>query len=408
MPFLSDHVYAARRQAMSAFMDEEGLHALALLTPDFCFYATNLEPDVLTWERPVVVVVPKEGPAFALLHELSANHVRMAAARGTVWINDIEFYAEHPRVDRRLALLPQWPQRVAEMLREHGLTDATVGVDTTSRLMLEAADALPRLVMRVVDPSIRSLRLVKHEEELELARAAASLADWGQEHYRNEVREGRLLKELDWNVGARIFEEAARRHPGENVDVRIASLSGAGSAAPHGFGINTDSRIERGHGIVNIIILRLNGVTIENERTWFCGTPTVQQTAAHEVAVRAQEAAIAEVRTGNAVRAIDAAALRVFEDAGYGAYVCHRTGHGVGIGRGASLTAHDFPHDMAFSKRPLIAGEIYSVEPGVYLPGIGGFRFDDTVIVGDEPEVITHTAKDIGSLTIPVAEALVP
>ena len=72
----------------------------------------------------------------------------------------------------------------------------------------------------------------------------------------------------------------------------------------------------------------------------------------------------------------------------------HRTGHGIGI------AGHEFPDDMPFSPRPLMTNEVYSAEPGLYIFGLGGFRHDDTVVIGVEPEVVTHAPKDIASQTV--------
>ena len=146
--------------------------------------------------------------------------------------------------------------------------------------------------------------------------------------------------------------------------------------------------------IVNIVIVRLNGLVCENERTWFCGRPSDEQARAFEAATAAQEAAIAQLTAGNALAAVDAAALAVIERAGYGDCVLHRTGHGIGI------AGHEFPDDMAFNPRPLRAGEVYSAEPGIYIFGLGGFRHDDTVIVGDRPEVVTRAPKDLEAQTV--------
>ena len=94
------------------------------------------------------------------------------------------------------------------------------------------------------------------------------------------------------------------------------------------------------------------------------------------------------------------AATAVIRGGGFGEFICHRTGHGMGIGHGGAVTAHDFPHDTAIETRPLEANELYSVEPGIYLPGIGGFRHDDSVVVGDVPEVLTHTPRDLETQTL--------
>ncbi|HEX3721784.1 MAG TPA: Xaa-Pro peptidase family protein [Nitrolancea sp.] len=394
MAFLTHDVADYRRAAMQQFMDDRQLDALAFLTSDYFFYATNYFLDVAPWERPVIVVVPRNGEPFAVMHELSTNHLKMARERGTLWVDDVVLYSEHPRRDDRLFLTPQWPDLVADRLLEHGLRFSRIGVDAAVGLLAQARLILPGVTFVPVEREMRQLRLVKHAKEIELIRLGASLSDWAQDRYREEIRPGRIVQELDFSVAAMTASEAARRHADENVEIRCFSLSGPESAAPHGTGAATGKVVENGHGIVNIVIVRVNGLVVENERTWFCGRPTKQQADAFDAATRAQQAAIEQMVTGNSLAAVDTAALTILESSGYGANVIHRTGHGIGI------AGHEFPDDMPFSPRPLMANEVYSAEPGIYIFGLGGFRHDDTVVIGDVPEVVTKAPKDIASQTV--------
>lgn len=394
MAILSRAVRDSRYHAMRNMMSQLDLDAVAFLTPDYFFFATNYFLDVAPWERPVVVVVPREGEPFAAMHELSTNHIRMAQELKSIWIDDITLYSEHPRITQRTWLTPQWPQMVARLLAQHGLGKARIGVDSTGGPIAQVPRLLDGVELVGMERLMRRLRLVKHDEELDQLRKAAALSNFGQERYRENVRPGRFVQELDLAVSAIIAEEACRRHPGEQIEVRVSSGSGPSSAAPHGDGLKTGATIEDGHGIVNIVIIRANGIVVENERTWFCGQPNDRQIEAFNVATAANEAAIGQLTTGNSLAAVDAAALSVIEKAGFGENVVHRTGHGIGI------AGHEFPDDMAFDPRPLMANEIYSAEPGIYIYGLGGFRHDDTVIVGDEPEVVTTTLKDVESQTV--------
>lgn len=392
MAFLSEKVRDARWTAMRRFMAEHELDALAFLTEDWVFFAGNYYLDVRTWERPVAVVVPRQGEPFALFHELSTNHLRLARDRGTIWIDDVTLYSEHPRLTNRLHLAPQWPQMVAEALRGHGLARARIGVDARPGVLARAEPYLPGVEFIPMETELRTLRLVKEPEELELIRQAADVSDWAQARYRENIRPDRLTQELDYSLSAMIAEEGARRFPGENLEIRVMSLAGAASAAPHGTGAPTGARIQRGDGIVNIIVLRLNGLAVENERTYFCGEPSAEQRRAFEAATAAQEAAIGELVAGNSLAAVDGAALAKIVAAGFESQVIHRTGHGIGI------NGHEFPEDMAFNPRPLLEREVYSSEPGIYIYGLGGFRHDDTVIVGkNAPEVVTRAPKDLES-----------
>ena len=282
---------------------------------------------------------------------------------------------------------------MAELLREHGLTGSRIGVDSLSGSLSVAQQTLS-VTFVALERTLRELRHVKHPEELDLMRQAASLSDWAQERYREEIRPGRVVQEMDFSIAAQTAQEVSARHPGEQVEIRCFSLSGPDSAAPHGTGTSAGKTVEKGHGIVNIVIIRVNGSVVENERTWFCGKPSDEQARAFDVATRAQQAAIEQMTTGNSLSSVDAAALSVIYAAGFGDNVIHRTGHGIGI------AGHEFPDDMAFDPRPLKANEVYSAEPGIYIYGLGGFRHDDTVIVANTPEVVTKAPKDIESQTV--------
>jgi len=397
MAFLSNAVWEARKADMDALMDREGLDALAFASADFFQFATNFNLDVQTWERPVLAVVPRRGDPFCLLNELSTHHFRMATERGQLWVEEAHFYDEHVSRSNAARTVVQWPQIAGDLLRDKGLAGARIAVDVLSRPLARVPEALPEVEILQRTANLRALRLVKHAEELALMRQAAELSDWAQTFYMDAIRPGRLVQELDAAMHAKIYEEAANRFPGEHLEVRGYTLTGPASASPHGNGALTGLRIEQGHGLVNIVIPRLNGLVIENERTFFCGEPTDEQAKAYDAALKANEAAIAAAVTGNPVRAIEDAARGEIEAAGFGAHIRHRTGHGMG------LIGHEYPEDMAFNDRPLLAGEVYSAEPGIYVYGLGGFRIDDTVVVGAAPEVLTKAPKDLASVTLPAA-----
>ncbi|MCR9257401.1 MAG: Xaa-Pro peptidase family protein [Alphaproteobacteria bacterium] len=394
MSFLSRAVFDYRKGMMDALMDREGYEALAFTSPYFFQFATNFHLDVQGWERPVAAIVPRHGEPFMLMCELSTSHLRFAAERQQLWCSDITFYAEHPRVTNRTWLVGQWADMAASVLKDKGLHRTRIGCDVIGP-MAKPAGLLPGLTVETALKPMREMRLVKHPEELGLMRQAADFSDWIQDRYLENIRPGRVVQELDASMAALAYEEAAKRFPGSHLEMlRTWTLSGPASASPHGNGAPTGARIEAGHGLVNIVIPRLNGMVIENERTMFCGKPSPEQARAFHAALGANEAAIEAMVTGKPVSGIDAAAQSVIEKAGFGENILHRTGHGVG------MAGHEHPDDMAFCHRPLMENEVYSAEPGIYLFGIGGFRIDDTVVVGDTPEVLTRAKKDLASVTV--------
>lgn len=395
MAFLGTPVRDYRHGLMHALMDRDGLDALAFTGADFFQFATNFHTDVLPWERPILCVVPRHGPPFAILNELSTNHWRYAAEDQRLWVTDAAFYAEHPRAAARLPLLAQWPDMVAARLAEAGLARARIGVEAASGPLARAAALLPHLALEPALAAMRALRWVKHPDEIALMREIAALTDHVQAQYRAAIRPRRLVQEMDMAMAIELVKEGARRFPAQHVELmRCWTLSGPTSAAPHGDGKSSSARIETGHGLVNIVVARVNGLVVENERTWFCGKPTPQQAALFQAAAGANAAACAAAVTGAPVSAIDAAAQSVIEQAGFAQHILHRTGHGMGT------LGHEFPEDMAFNHRLLQEREVYSAEPGLYVFGLGGFRHDDTVVVGATPEILTQAPRDLQSQTI--------
>ncbi|QOT76854.1 M24 family metallopeptidase [Cupriavidus basilensis] len=395
MPQITTAVRDYRLAMMHALMDRIRVDALVFSTPDFFQFATNFQLDVWPWERPVFVFVPRNGEPFAVMNELSTNHMRLCTEKDKVWLRDVTYYAEHPRVSQRLALAPQLPEVVASLLASHGLGGSRIAVDVAHPILAAAQRYLPELALRPAMAEMRAMRWVKHAEELQVMRELGSLTDWVQDRYRENIRPGRLVQELDHAMSALMVEEAARRFPGEDFDIlKCWTLTGPASASPHGDGAACGARIAAGDTIVNLILPRLNGYYVENERTWFCGKPDERQARCYQVAAEATDAAVAAAVTGRRVCEMDAAAQAVIERAGLGEYIFHRTGHAVG------LMLHEYPEDMAFNTRALLAGEVYSAEPGIYVYGLGGFRLDDTVVVGERPEVIVKTPKTLEYATV--------
>ena len=395
MPLLTTAVRDYRWNKTRALMDEMRVDAFIFTGGDFFQFATNFHTDVQVWERPIYAVLPRNGAPFLVMNELSTNHVRYSLQAEKLWVQDISFWSEHPRVTHRLALAPQLPELLADRLRAAGLAFSRVAVEGGNAPLTAAARLLPEMTLCPATMQARSLRWQKHAEELAVMQAVAATADWLQDRYRENIRPGRLVQELDFAMAALWVEEAARRFPGEQFEViRTWTLSGPASASPHGDGKSCGARIEKGHGMVNILIPRLNGLAIENERTFFCGKPSHEQVSLWTTARDATEAAIEAAVSGQPVCGMDAAAAAVIEKAGYAQHMLHRTGHAIGIQH------HEYPEDMAFNLRPLLDNEVYSAEPGIFVFGLGGFRLDDTVVVGPKPRVLTHTPKTLQYATV--------
>lgn len=120
MPILTEKTRAYRHDLMQKLMQRQRVDALIFTSADFFQWATNFHVDVQTWERPIAVCVPLSGEPFAIMNELSTHHVMMARERGHLWLDDISFYSEHPRVVERQPLLAEVPELIAARLRAAG------------------------------------------------------------------------------------------------------------------------------------------------------------------------------------------------------------------------------------------------------------------------------------------------
>jgi Xaa-Pro aminopeptidase len=389
MAFVPMSVFADRTRRIQEWLGEQEFKALIITTPDNFYMVSGFHLDVEPWERPVAAVIPQTGDPFMIMHELSTNHLRFAEERTSLFITDYTIYVEHPRSTNRTWNRLQWGELLAHRLAEVGITRGRIAVEGHGPPALKAA--APGLEFEDVTAFLIGMREVKYPEELDIIRDAASLSDFGQDRYMELVKPGLNVKAFDFEISKLIMEEAGRRFPKERVEVFLMGLSGAYSASPHGTGAGAGEVFEKGDGVVNIIIVRLNGLVVENERTLFVGKPRSDlQVRAFEAATEACEAAAAQMIAGNLVSSADAAAQQVYEKAGFGENINHRTGHGIGI------AGHEFPADMPYLHRHFKEREVYSAEPGIYIWGVGGFRHDDTVFVGKtSPEVVTKRSKKL-------------
>jgi D-alanyl-D-alanine dipeptidase len=229
------------------------------------------------------------------------------------------------------------------------------------------------------------LRLRKSDNELELLRGAAAAADATLDDLYAEPIAGRAESELATFIGRRLLEN------GHDEVGHALVAGGANAAVPH----HHASRevVASGAALFDIGGV-LGGYRSDVTRTVCVGGPPGDELRSVHACVReANEAALATVRPGATAAEIDAAARQVIEKAGYGAYFTHRTGHGIG------LDVHEPPYLVAGDTTVLAPGMVFSIEPGVYLPGQFGVRVEDIVTVTrDGAERLNRSSPDLVTL----------
>ena len=131
-------------------------------------------------------------------------------------------------------------------------------------------------------------------------------------------------------------------------------------------------------------------------RTVMTGPPSGEVAECYAVLHEAQQAAVSSARSGVTAEHVDHVARAIIEDAGYGAYFMHRTGHGIGI------EEHEDPYLVVGNRQPLRPGHAFSVEPGIYLPGRFGMRLEDIVVIGEDGEPEPLNSADHGLVVVDV------
>jgi Xaa-Pro aminopeptidase len=250
-------------------------------------------------------------------------------------------------------------------------------------LRLQAALG-PDVEYSLASAVLRELRMVKDADEIALLRLAAQAAD----RVVGQIAAGRLVGRTEADVAREVRE----RLIAEGHDEAHFAIVGSGpnSASPHHEA--SERVIAAGEPIVLDIGGTLGGYGSDITRTlWVTGGDPAagpDERFRHLFAVLhgAQEAATRAARPGTACSAVDGAARNPIEAEGYGEAFFHRTGHGIG------LEGHEDPYLVAGNDLPLRPGMAFSVEPGIYLPGVYGARIEDIVVCGDDGPIVLNEA----------------
>jgi Xaa-Pro dipeptidase len=222
--------------------------------------------------------------------------------------------------------------------------------------------------LKIAGDIILELRKVKDEEEMALMRRAGELTSEGMKAAYEVLSPG--MKEYE--VAAEI-EYAMRKRGSYGTAFETIVASGACSAFPHGG--CCDREIREGDLVVVDVGATYKFYRSDMTRTLVAGKPSEKQKRLYEIVKAAQEKAFEAIKAGAKAKNVDAAARKIIEDSGYGECFVHGLGHGVG------LEVHEPPTLNPCSKETLVAGNVVTDEPGIYLVGYGGVRIEDTVLV---------------------------
>lgn len=343
-----------------------GVDAVALVPGANLTYFTGLDFELS--KRPTIAIFSDAGLAF-IVPELEVPRIAQKTyldANLFVWNDKDGFMGAFHQAIKKLKL-----------------TSAPLGVDGLTMRVFERDAFADSGVgeIRNVGKQLLNIRAIKTIDEVDLMRQACRMSETALHRLMTTVKAGMTEREIAETLTRYLFEAGC-----ETLAFDTHVLTGENSALPHG---TVSSRVL---GVDEYLLIdyggRYNGYPADITRTFCLGTPSEKMREIYNIVLEANRAGIAVAKAGVPCGDVDKAARDVITKAGYGEYFIHRTGHGLG------LEVHELPQIAADVTDVLEVGMVFTVEPGIYIPGFGGVRIEDNIYITENgAEVLTHFPK---------------
>ena len=367
----ADAIYRDRIRRAAAEAAARDIDAL-LITPSVD-YAYLLGYRAPAMERLTCLIVPADGQPSLVVPQLEEPLARH----------------ELGALGDELVIVP-WdetedPFWVVRDLLEGRAMRAAVQDQMWARFVLRLRAALDPMELVEAGPAMGGLRRVKTPDEIDRLRLAARAADRAMDEIRSERFAGRTEADVAARIRTLLLEAGH-----ETAEFSIVA-SGPNSASPHHE--PGDRVISGGDAVVLDIGGFRDGYGSDTSRTVFVGEVPREFALLYDVLEQAQLAACATVAPGVAAQEIDRAARHLIAEGGYGDAFIHRTGHGIG------LEIHEEPYIVDGNGEPLLAGNAFSIEPGIYIASQWGARIEDIVVcTEDGSEVLNRSSRELISV----------
>ena len=280
--------------------------------------------------------------------------------------------------------LPVWlPGLIAKLgISQLGIEADHVAYSTYQTIVQLAKTAGPPFKLLPVKNMVESLRMVKDEDEIAAIEKACKIADDAIQGLAAHLEAGVSEKQVAWDL-----ESLLRQQGSEALPFEIIVASGPNAALPHAQ--PSERLISEGETVIIDFGARYGGYCSDMTRTFMIGEQTEKFNTVYNIVLGAQMTALSVVEKRVSGRSADALARGMIENAGYGQFFGHGLGHGVG------LETHELPRIGTMSDDILEENMVFTVEPGIYLPGWGGVRIEDTVTLTDgKLRTLTHASKN--------------
>lgn len=392
--YISREEHLRRAAQVRTEAARRGFDAMVFFSPTQVFYLTGFA--FIATERPIALVLARDATVL-FVPRLEEEHAAIHAV-----VDRVVAYPEYPG-DRH----PM--QRLAETMSGLKLDRARLGVDGDGYPGVmgyrgpRLSEALPQATVTVARELIEDMIMIKSAEEVELIRESVRWGNLAHSYLQEYTRPGAVESEVATRASAEATSAMIRAlgpdyrplswtFPGAHAGFR--GQVGAQSAIPHAMTSNV--RIHSGDVLVTGASAAVGGYTSELERTMIVGVPTSEQRRSFQLMVDMQQVAFEAIKPGRPCADVDRAVRAFLDKHALMPYWRHHVGHALGMG------IHEAPFFDIGDERLIQPGMVFSVEPGIYIPGFAGFRHSDTVLVtSDGIECLTYYPRDLDRLTIP-------
>ncbi len=349
-------MYAQRLSNLIQAMQNSGYQGVALNPSPTQYYICGLEFHLM--ERPTVLIVTPDHDPLIILPELEAEKLKSAPYP----MDNIQ-YGDNPAL---------WQKAFDQAADRLELKGKKIGVEPTALRFLEykyLEASAPGIQMVAAEDLVASLRMQKDAREVDCMRKAVQIAQEALQSILPEIKPGVTEREIASALTAALLKF------GSNPRMPFSPIvsGGPNSANPHAS--PSDRPLQNGDLLVIDWGAAYEGYFSDLTRTFAIGAVEPEYRRIAEIVLLANQAGRAAGKPGVTAGSVDHAAREVIFDAGYADYFTHRTGHGLG------MEGHEPPYMFGENSLVLKSGMTYTVEPGIYLPGRGGVRIEDNVVV---------------------------
>jgi Xaa-Pro aminopeptidase len=312
----------------------------------------------------------------------------LVTQREQLLFTDFRYEEQSQRETRGFEILIEKEERPKLIVaRAKSMNIGVLGFETTVTYAFYRSLLRKGVRLKAVANLIEDLRTAKDKTELKLISQSVARAEQAFADVKPRIKKGVTERQV-----ALMLEDELKKNGCVSLPFDIIVAAGPGSSMPHAK--PTDNRIEAGDLVVIDWGGEAGGYFSDMTRTLLMGGRNLsKKIEIYETVLQANRAAISSVREGVHAQMVDRTARDVIQKAGYGEHFGHGTGHGVG------LEVHERPRISRLGKETVKSGMVFTIEPGIYLPGIGGVRIEDMVVANrDGCKVLTTLPKGLDIL----------